>query len=156
MFDDRQLREERERERIENELREEQEKELKADLNAGIEAMKAGDYATAEEKFAKILDEVPDHPQTNYLMARVKLQQGQVEDCVSHLNTAVRKDRDFIEARELLALVEATRGNKDAAREQLSALIELRDKCTARKSKCKLDKARLNEAIARVEGVLGS
>lgn len=148
----------RELEKIDQELREKREKleqELKEDLKAGVEAMQAGDYVTAEEKFAKILNHIPDHPETNYLMARVKLQNGQIDECVDYLKVAVRENGEFVEARELLALIEVSRGNKDEAQDQLSDLKKMRDKCQ-RRSSCTINLVRLNEAIVRIENALAA
>lgn len=97
----------------------------------GIDALKAGDYETAEKKFGEVLLAAPTHPEANYYMALSKIGVGKPKNAVRYLEKAIKARGAFVEARQKLALVKIELGDPDAAREQAAAIEALKEQCAA-------------------------
>ena len=119
----------------------------------GVEALQAGDYKTAEEKFNDVLTVARKMPEANYYMGVTKVRLGKEKSSVRYFKRAIKELPEFVEAREQLALVQINNGKEDDAAEQLEALKAIAADCTP--EAC--DEAyveRTARAIERVEAAL--
>ncbi|GEM_PF-4712703 len=119
----------------------------------GVEALRSGDYALAEEKFKEILSDYETHAQSNYYMGIIRVHQGDLSEARKHLKAAVKRDPYYVEARELLALVSINLGDREEAEAQLEKLQKQQERCE-RKS-C-ANQARIDQAVASVTQGLAS
>lgn len=122
------------------------------DYREGIEHLKAGEYRQAEKAFRKVLKVAPRDANVNYLMGVAVFGQDEKKSARNYLRKAVRYDGDLIPARGALGVVEAQLGDLEAAREQLAALQERRDKCA---DPC-ADADALDSAIGKIKAAMGS
>jgi Flp pilus assembly protein TadD len=123
----------------------------------GVAALQAKDYKKAEKKFGEVLSVAPKHPEANYYMALSKIGNGKSKNAVRYLEKAIKERSNFVEARERLALVKIELGEPDAAREQLAAIEGFKAECAASADACdETFKARVEEAIARINAALGA
>lgn len=125
-----------------------------ASYREGIEALERKDYKTAEKKFGDVLSVLPKNPEANYHMGLAKVGRGKAKSSVRYFERAIRERPSYTEARERLALVQIELGEPAEARAQLDAMKAQLEACSAGGGCAAGRKARLEEAIARVEGAL--
>ena len=126
-------------------------KEAEKALQRGVEALKSGDYVTAEQNFETVLEFDPDNENVNYFMALAKIGNNNKQEATKFLKTAIKSNSNFFAARETLALVSVELGDYPEAIKQRDALRAQRDKCT--ENSC-ADLGKLNLAVAKVESAL--
>jgi len=122
-------------------------------LQEGVEALKAGDYELAEQMFDVVLSYDQDNAMVHYFMALAMAGQGEMTAAMGHLKTTVRYDPSHVDARETLALIAIEMGDTAEAQEQLEALVEMRDRCSARGCQ---DLDALDYAVTRVQSAVQS
>ena len=120
----------------------------------GLEALQAGDYETAEDKFNEVLTVARKMPEANYYMGVTKVRLGKEKSSVRYFKRAIKALPNFVEAREQLALVQISIGKPDDAAEQLEALKAIEADCAA--NGCEdVVVVRTAQAITTVEAALG-
>lgn len=122
----------------------------------GLTALQEKDYKKAEKKFGEVLSVAPKHPEANYYMALAKIGNGKTKNAARYLEKAIKERGDFVEAREKLAMVKIELGDPDAAREQLTAIEELKAGCAASGECDEAYNARVDAAIARINEALAA
>ena len=121
----------------------------------GLEALKAEDFRTAEEKFNDVLSVAPKNPEANYYMGIAKIGRGKAKASVRYFERAIKERESFTEARERLALVQIELGETAEADAQLAAMKAQQSACA--EATCgEAYVARLGEAVARVEAALAA
>ena len=119
----------------------------------GLAAFKAGDYRTAEQMFGEVLRVARNNPDANYYMGLTKVARGKEKSSVRYFKRAIAERPDLIEARENLAIVLVGLDRPEEAREQLTALKEIKQDCAD--ASCDADyMASTEKAIAAVEAAL--
>jgi len=121
------------------------------DLQDGVDALKSGDYESAELKFKAVLAYDPDNATVLYFMGITEIGLGDLAQAQGYLKEAVDVKRDYYEAREVLAMVSINIGDLAEAQIQLDDLWDLRDKCAA--NGCE-DLETLTQMIAKVQTAL--
>jgi len=125
-----------------------------AAYKAGLEALQAKDYKSAEKNFGDVLSVAPKNPQANYYMALAKSGLEKPKQAVRYLERAIKESPNFVEAREKLALVSVDLGEPDEARAQLAAIEALKAECAADGACDEPFRARVEIALARVSEAL--
>ncbi len=120
----------------------------------GVEALKAGDYRTAEKRFEEVLSVAKDMPEANYYMGLAKVGREKDKASVRFFNRAIKERPDFIEAREQVALVYIRTERPEEAEKQLVALKDMLASC-ANNGCEEVVMTRTEQAIANVEAALG-
>lgn len=121
----------------------------------GVEALKAKDYKTAEEKFGEVLSVAPKNAEANYYMALAKSGLGKPKQAARYLERAIRERGNFIEAREKLALISIDLNDAESARVQLAAIEALKAECAATADACdEAFKARIDVALDHIKDAL--
>ncbi len=103
--------------------------EAAAAYDAGLAAMREREFETAIERFDDVLDEDKAHAEANYFAGLAYAYTDEDKKAERYLKRAVKARATFLEAREWLARIQVRRGDADKAREQLAALVELKDGC---------------------------
>jgi serine/threonine protein kinase/Flp pilus assembly protein TadD len=80
--------------------------------------------ARAEEAFAEVLREHPDHPQALYGRAMLLTEQGREAEALTLLNRAVEADPTGVEARRARSVLLARRGDFEAAMRDINYCLE--------------------------------
>lgn len=103
-------------------------------MEFGVSALKAMDYAQAEEIFAKVLRTKPTNADANFYMGVAKMNLGEWEDARKHLEIAVRKKPKHPDPKSRLGVTYAKLGETAAAATQRADLERLAQTC---KRSCK-------------------
>lgn len=121
----------------------------------GVEALKAKDYKTAEEKFGEVLSVAPKNAEANYYMALAKSGLGKPKQAARYLERAIKERGNFVEAREKLALISIELDDAEGALGQLAAIEALKAECDATVDACDdAFKARIDVALDRIKDAL--
>jgi tetratricopeptide (TPR) repeat protein len=128
--------------------------DVDAAFRGGVDALQAKDYAKAEKNFDDVLSIAPAHPEANYYMALAKIGLGKSKNSVRYLEKAIKARGNFVEAREKLAIVRIELGEPDAAREQLAAIENLKEKCATAGDCDAAYTERVDLAITRINAAL--
>ena len=117
----------------------------------GVAALQAKDYKTAEDRFADVLSVAPKNAEANYYMALAKSGLDKPKQAARYLQRAIKERRNFVEAREKLALISIDLGEPDEARAQIAAIENLKAECETDASACdEAFRARVEVALQRI------
>jgi len=96
-----------------------------ARAHLGLAFFHAGQYARAEEQFARALEENPTFPDLRYYRARIFQRSGRLDEAVGDLERALREHPRYTEALLLLAVCQAQRHDREASVRALNQALEL-------------------------------
>jgi tetratricopeptide (TPR) repeat protein len=117
----------------------------------GTTAFRANDFVTAAKHFKKVVSAVPKDPTAQYLLGASYMGMGNFKKAAKPLELAVKYDAKMIDAQRDLGVTQAKLGKADKAGAQLAALKSMQTTCG---DTC-ADKAKLVDAIAKVEAAMG-
>jgi tetratricopeptide (TPR) repeat protein len=117
----------------------------------GTAAFRASDYKTAVKHFKKVAAAMPKDAAVNYLLGASYMGMGDYKKAAKPLELATKYDAKMIDAKRDLGITQAKLGKADKAGAQLVALKALQSACG---DSCG-DKAKLADAVAKVEAAMG-
>jgi TolA-binding protein len=121
-------------------------------MEAGVAALKAMDYMTAEEVFAHVLRVKPANADANFYMGVAKMNLGEWEDAKTHLEIAVRKKPKHPDPKSRLGVAYAKLGNTTGAIAQRAELVKMSETC---KRSCKDFTPFISGGIEMIDEALG-
>jgi Tfp pilus assembly protein PilF len=101
-----------------------QDKKARAHYNAGIEQMRQGKFALAIRELLTAMQISPRDPWIHWAVAEAYRQKGKVDECESHLLTALEIRPDFQQARLNLSALYVQVGRYDDAIESADLLLD--------------------------------
>lgn len=120
-------------------------------IPVGVAALKANEFALAEEMFADVLRNKPNHADANFYMGVTGMNLGKWGDAKKHLEIAVRKKPKHPDPKSRLGVTYAKLGDTAGASAQRAELVKMADACkgTCRLSPYIMDGIRMiDEALA--------
>jgi predicted Zn-dependent protease len=126
-------------------------KEMQEQFQDALNDLREKNYASAEAKLTEVIDYSPENPRANYYMAIAKIGGGKMAEAPEFLSAAIDNDKNYVEARDLMAVVSLQLGDREAAEEQLAELQKMQAKCERRKCD---DKAKIEASVEKLSAAL--
>ena len=129
--------------------------DIGAEMARGRAALEAGDFATAEDAFDKVVDEDRRNAEARAYLGIAQYGLGDYKDARKSLERAVKDDTEMPAAFKTLGLAYLQEEKIEDAEEQLATLEAMRDACAATcADSAAIDEslAVLGDAIAAAEG----
>ena len=94
-------------------------------FNEGVDAIKAGDVATAQSKFKQVVQLAPEMVAPYIALAQISLAQGSPAEALAMAQSALEREPDNTRALEIAFDGARLMGNHEAAEQALDRLVEL-------------------------------
>ena len=119
------------------------------DYQAGIKALQAADYKTADKMFKRVLGGTTKNAQANYYMGVTKVGLGKDKSAVRYFKKAAKYQKGFYEAEGGLGAAYAASGNPEKAQSTLVSLQASAAECGT----C-ADAPRISKAVSKIEAAM--
>jgi TolA-binding protein len=126
--------------------------DLVSRMESGVSALKANDFALAEQIFGNVLRRKPASADANFYMGVAKMNLGEWEDAKKHLEIAVRNKPKHPDPKSRLGVTYAKLGDAAGASVQRAALEKMADTC---KRSCKDFAPYIAGGIEMIDKALG-
>jgi Flp pilus assembly protein TadD len=132
-------------------IEEDKKRALEAPRKAGLAALQAQDFATAETSFAKLVSMNPTTSDANYLMGLTKLGLEKWDEARTYLEVAVKSEPKRPEPKARLGVAYVMTGDSASARKQRDELVTMASTCGG----CG-DAKKIADNLAMIEKVLAA
>ncbi len=119
---------------------------------AGMKALREGQFKAARIAFTKVLRTIDDNPKLLVLTGVAYAGEGNQASAMRYFKAAIRTDARFVPAYQELGILHAKRGERDEAQKQLAELNRMATSCGGTCAKAE----ELKIAISEVNAALGA